>query len=73
MGGLGRAIGQRNGAVEGDTGLVTAAKLQQERTPYAKKMKVIRQPAGQRLDHLKRRLGAPDLRYGNRTIERDHG
>ena len=44
MGGFRRGVGERDGAVEGDAGLVVAAELHQERAAHAEEMKIIRQP-----------------------------
>src|SRR3979409_58856 len=40
MGGFGRGIGERDGAVERDTSLVVAAKLHQERAAHPEEMKI---------------------------------
>src|SRR5262245_66512851 len=56
VGGFGRGVGQRNGAIEGDPRLVVAAKLHQESAAHAEVMKIVRQPRCQRLDHVERRL-----------------
>lgn len=72
MGGFRRGIGERDGAVEGDARLVVAAELHQERAAHAEEMKIIRETLGQRLDHLKRRLGPVHLGHRNRAIQRHH-
>ena len=56
VGGFGRGVGQRNGAVEGDSRLVVAAKLHQERAAHAEEVKIVRQPLAERLDHVQRGL-----------------
>ena len=56
MRGLGRGIGERDGAVEGDQRFVVAAELHQEGAAHAEEMEIVRQPRRQRLDHLERRL-----------------
>ena len=56
MGGFRRGVGERDGAVERDPGLVVAAELHQERALDAEEMKIVRQPRRQRLDHVQRRL-----------------
>ena len=72
MGGFGGSIGERNGAVERDAGLLVAANLHQERAAHPEEMKIIRQPRRQRFDHLERRLRPAHLGHRNRAVQRHH-
>src|SRR5436190_10560906 len=44
VGGFGRSVRQRNGAIEGRAGFVIAAELHQEGAAHAEEMKIVRQP-----------------------------
>jgi hypothetical protein len=41
VGGFRRGIGERDGAVEGDAGLIVAAELHQERAAHAEEVKIV--------------------------------
>src|SRR4029078_2990559 len=50
MGGFGRGIGERDGAVEGDAGFLVASELHQEGAAHAEEMKIIGKARRERLD-----------------------
>src|SRR4051794_15849874 len=52
VGGFGRSVRQRNGAVEGGARFVVAAELHQEGAAHAEEVKIVRQPLRQRLDQV---------------------
>src|SRR5579863_6476807 len=52
VGGFRRGVGKRDSAIERYARLFVAAKLHQEGAAHAEKMKVVRQPFAERLDHL---------------------
>src|SRR6186713_392225 len=70
VGGFGRGVCERNGAVEGGAGFVVAAELHQEGAAHAEEMKIVRQPRRQGVDHVEPGLRSLYLGYRDRAIER---
>ena len=73
MRGLRRRIGERDGAIEGDLGLLRPLELQQECAPRTVEVEIAVELAGKRLDHGECSFRPLGFRDGNRAIERHDG
>ena len=71
--GLRGGVGERDGPVEGDAGLLRAAELRQEGALHAEEVEIAGEPRLQRLDQGERRRRTLDLGESDRAVERDDG